>query len=97
MTQEQLEAAKEARRAYDRAWYAKNKAKVRQRQLEHWAKKAQQGNSAHGESVEQAQRELLSELQALPLPEEGVKSLLRLAMQAMEMFPADNCGQSRTL
>lgn len=97
MTQEQLEAAKEARRAYDRAWYAKNKAKVRQRKLEHWAKKAKQDSNSHRECVEQAQKELLSRLQTLPLPKEEIKSLLRLAMQAFEMFPADNCGQSRTL
>ena len=40
-TQEQLEAAKEARRAYDRAWYAKNKEKVRQRQCASWVRKAE--------------------------------------------------------
>ena len=43
------EAAKEARRAYKRAWNKKNKDKVKAAQARYWERKAQQ--------VEQAEKE----------------------------------------
>lgn len=38
--EELVKMANEARRAYYRAWRAKNKEKVRQHNLNYWAKKA---------------------------------------------------------
>ncbi len=40
MTQIELEAAKDARRAYQREWRKKNPDKVRATTMRYWAKKA---------------------------------------------------------
>lgn len=49
------EAAKEARRVYQREWQRKNRDKVRQYQQDYWNRKAQQ--AAESEPAEAAQED----------------------------------------
>lgn len=92
MAQDPIDAAREARRAYDRAWYAKNKESVRRRQREYWERKA-----ASESAVNQAgaQNKLLSRLRSLPLPADEVEELIHLACSAP--VGVDKSGQNGTL
>ena len=45
-TAEQIEAAKEARRKYKRAWAKRNPDKIRAQQLRYWTKRAQREQGA---------------------------------------------------
>lgn len=49
MAKELSEEAKEARRAYRRAWYAANKDKVKEQQRRHWERKAAEIKAENGE------------------------------------------------
>lgn len=92
MAQDPFGAGREARRAYDRAWYAKNKDSVRRRQREYWERKAARESAGDQGN---AQNTLLARLRSLPLPADEVEELIRLACSAP--VSRDKSGQNGTL
>lgn len=52
MTDTQAEKAREARNAYRREWYRKNKDKAKAIQQRYWLKKARQADAADAETAD---------------------------------------------